>query len=254
MSFAVSSDAYDRFMGRFSRPLAEQFATLTLEECRPWWRALDVGSGPGILTEQLVHRLGAGGVAAVDPEPRFVAEMQQRWPEADVQLGKVEALPWEDGSFDVTLGQLVLHLVAEAVAAIDEMRRVTAQGGLVAACAWDNAGEHGPLSHFWSVARATDPSVRGEPGLPGCAPGELLSSFKAAGLHDVREARLEFPVHFVDFEHWWEPYTFGVGAAGAFVRTLDDPARDRLVEALRASLPSDGFELRVAAWCALGTA
>jgi trans-aconitate methyltransferase len=74
VSFAVTADAYDQFMGRFSAPLAEQFvALLSLDDgaC-----ALDVGCGPGALTRVLVDRLGAGQVAAVDPAPPFVAAVR----------------------------------------------------------------------------------------------------------------------------------------------------------------------------------
>ncbi|MCI0636355.1 MAG: class I SAM-dependent methyltransferase, partial [Actinobacteria bacterium] len=65
MSFAVAADAYDRFMGRYSTPLAAPFATLA--GVAPGQRMLDVGCGPGALTAELVERLGADAVTAVDP-------------------------------------------------------------------------------------------------------------------------------------------------------------------------------------------
>ena len=63
MSFDVSADAYTRFMGRYSEPLAAVFADLA--GVRPGQRALDVGCGPGALTAELASRLGAGEVCAV---------------------------------------------------------------------------------------------------------------------------------------------------------------------------------------------
>ena len=59
------ADAYDRFMGRYSRPLAAPFADfagLPLDG-----RVLDVGCGPGALTSELARRAGPGLVTAVDP-------------------------------------------------------------------------------------------------------------------------------------------------------------------------------------------
>lgn len=65
VAFSVSAEAYDRFMGRYSVPLAPlfvDFAGVTHDG-----RVLDVGCGPGALTSELVLRLGPASVAAVDP-------------------------------------------------------------------------------------------------------------------------------------------------------------------------------------------
>ncbi len=60
-TFAVSGNAYDAFMGRYSRPLASRFADFAGVSAGQ--QALDVGCGPGALTGELVQRLGfaAGG-------------------------------------------------------------------------------------------------------------------------------------------------------------------------------------------------
>lgn len=57
MSFRTSADAYDRFMGTFSGPLAARFVDVL--DPRRGTNALDVGCGPGALTAVLVQRLGA---------------------------------------------------------------------------------------------------------------------------------------------------------------------------------------------------
>ena len=67
MSFTVSADAYDRYMGRYSRRLAPLFADLA--RVKPEQRVLDVGCGPGALTSELAMRVGADRVAAADPSP-----------------------------------------------------------------------------------------------------------------------------------------------------------------------------------------
>jgi trans-aconitate methyltransferase len=71
VSFDVSADAYQRFIGRCSEPLAVRFADLA--RVRGGQRALDVGCGPGTLTAELVRRLGAGAVCAVEPSASFAA-------------------------------------------------------------------------------------------------------------------------------------------------------------------------------------
>jgi SAM-dependent methyltransferase len=105
--FDVAADSYARFMGRFSEPLASKFADLA--GVRTAQRALDVGCGPGALTAELVKRLGAGAVDAIDPSPSFVAAARARCPSVDVRIGSAERLPFAAEAFDVTLAQLVVH-------------------------------------------------------------------------------------------------------------------------------------------------
>jgi ubiquinone/menaquinone biosynthesis C-methylase UbiE len=152
--FDVSPDAYARFMGRYSEQLAAAFADLA--GVGPGQQALDVGCGPGVLTAELVRRLGPEAVTAIDPSETFVAAVRARWPEADVRLGTAEELPFTDGAFDVALAQLVVHFMADPVAGLREMARVTRPGGTVAASVWDHAGGRSPLTLFWEVARDLD--------------------------------------------------------------------------------------------------
>ena len=137
MSFDVAAEAYDRFMGRFSSRLSAPFADLAGVE--DGQRVLDVGSGPGALTAELVQRLGPESVAAVDPSEPFVAAARSVTPRRDVRLAPAEELPHADDEFDAALAQLVVHFMAAPVAGLTEMARVTRSGGVVAACVWDLA-------------------------------------------------------------------------------------------------------------------
>ena len=67
VSYFTAADAYDRFMGRYSRLLSPQLADFAGIDAGQ--RVLDVGCGPGALTAELVARVGAASVAAVDPSP-----------------------------------------------------------------------------------------------------------------------------------------------------------------------------------------
>jgi ubiquinone/menaquinone biosynthesis C-methylase UbiE len=127
VSFDVSPEAYTRFMGRYSEPLAALFADLA--GVRRGQRALDVGSGPGALTAELVSRLGPDAVCAVDPSEPFAAAVSERCPGVDVRLATAEQLPFDDGAFDVTLAQLVVPFMRSPVAGLREMARVTRNGG-----------------------------------------------------------------------------------------------------------------------------
>src|SRR5580692_2275835 len=150
-----------RFMGKYSEPLAARFADLA--GIRSGQRVLDVGCGPGALTAQLASRTGPDAVSAVDPSPSFAAAVRERLPGVDVRLAAAEKLPFPEGAFDAALAQLVVHFMADPVAGLREMSRVTRPGGVVAACVWDHGPDgRGPLSPFWDAAQEIDPTLEGE--------------------------------------------------------------------------------------------
>jgi SAM-dependent methyltransferase len=252
MGFAVPADAYDRFMGRYSVPLASEFADFA--RVAAGQRVLDVGCGPGALTTELVARLGAESVSAVDPSEPFVAAARERHPGVDVQRAAAEELPFEDRSFDAALAQLVVHFMADPVGGLRELARVTREDGVVAACVWDHGGGQGPLTVFWAAARELDPGVHDESQLPGSREGQLTELFEAAGLRDVEETLLSVEVEHPSFDDWWEPFTFGVGPAGAYVAGLDADGRVALRERLREKLPAAPFVPAARAWAARGVA
>jgi SAM-dependent methyltransferase len=252
MSFAVAAEAYDRFMGRYSSPLAAPFADFA--GIAAGRKALDVGCGPGALTTELVDRLGAASVAAVDPSEPFVSAVTNRLPGISAQRAEAESLPFEDDSFDTALAQLVVHFMRDPVAGLKEMRRVTRTDGVVAASVWDHGGGQGPLSTYWDAVRQLDPSNVGESTLAGSTQRDLTRLFEAAGLDDVEELPLTVDVEHQTFEEWWEPYTLGVGPAGAYVAGLDPERRERLREVCRARLPDAPFVISARAWCARGRA
>ena len=251
MSFDVAADAYDRFMGRYSRVLSPVFADFV--GVRTGQRVLDVGCGPGALTTELVHRLGPASVAAVDPSEPFVAAARERHPGVDVRRSSAEDIPHPDGAFDVVMAQLVVHFMRDPVAGLAEMARVTRPDGLVAACVWDFAGERAPISAFWQAAREADTQVQDESDLGGAREGHLRQLFEAAGLQDVEETALLVPVEHETFDDWWEPFELGVGPAGAYLAPLAPPERAALRERCRAILPPPPFTMTTAVWAARGS-
>ncbi len=253
MAFDVAGSAYQRFMGRFSERLSAPFADFAGVCAGAGMRVVDVGCGPGVLTTELVDRLGADAVVAADPSEPFVAAARSRLPEVDIRAAPAEALPFADQSFDAALAQLVVHFMRDPAAGVGEMARVTRPGGVVAVCVWDHAGGRGPLSPFGAAVAEVDPAAPDESSLTGAAQGQLEVLLRAGGLGDVQGAELTVGRDYASFEDWWEPYTLGVGPAGDHVRTLDAAGRDRLVEACRSQIPDRPFTLDAVAWAARGT-
>jgi SAM-dependent methyltransferase len=252
VSFTVGADAYDRFMGRYAMLLAPQLADFAAVDAGQ--RVLDVGCGPGALTAELVRRLGPAAVSAVDPSEPFVAAAQERNPGVEVRRAAAEQLPFRDQAFDAALAQLVVHFMADPVVGLREMARVTRERGVVAACVWDHAGGQGPLSLFWEAAREFDRDVEDESQLAGAREGHLAQLLQAAELYKIEESALFVHVEHRSFEDWWEPFTLGVGPAGACTAALDPKRQRRLRDLCREMLPAAPFVLTARAWAARGSA
>ena len=249
MSFTVSADAYMRFMGKYSEPLAVRFADLAGVDLGQ--RVLDVGCGPGALTAELVSRAGADAVSAVEPSASFAAATRERLPGVDVRRSAAEQLPFPDDAFDAAMAQLVVHFMADPVKGLREMGRVTRPGGVIAACVWDHAGGRGPLTAFWSAVRELDPAADDESGRAGVRDGHLAELFTQAGLGGAQVSTLTVRVRHASFDDWWEPFTLGVGPAGAYLASLAPDRRAVLREHCRRLQPAGPFDVSATAWAAV---
>jgi SAM-dependent methyltransferase len=253
VSFTASGDAYDRFMGRYSRELAPRLVAFA--GIAEGMRALDVGCGSGLLTSALADRLGAANVAAADPSESLLAACAHRVPGAGVRRATAEELPWPDASFDAVLSQLVLNFVADADAAVAEMSRVAAPGAILASCTWDYAGGMRMLHTFWDAAAELDAEAPDESRMRYRTEAELASLWERGGVNDVETRPLEVEVAYGSFDEYWEPFTLGVGPAGAYYASLDPQARAALREGCfsRLGSPAGPFSLDARAFAVRGT-
>ena len=255
MTFETSREAYDAFMGRYADRLAPRlivFAGVQRGE-----RALDVGCGPGSLTEALAELVGPENVAAVDPSEPFAAASAERVPAADVQVGAAESLPWPGDTFDVALSQLVVNFMSDADAGVAEMRRVVHPGGTVASCTWDYSGGMTMLRTFWDAALSLDSETPDEGRMMRYNdPDSLRELWLRAGLEAVENDALVVEVSYRDFGDYWEPFSAGVGPAGAYTLSLDPDRRAALREECRRRLgdPDGAFTLSAKAWAVKGRA
>ena len=249
MSFDVSGNAYDRFMGRYSRELAPAFADFARVEAGQ--RVLDVGCGSGVLTGELARRLGADHVAGADPSPLLEA-CAERVPGADLKRAGAEELPWPDDSFDAALAQLVVHFMTDVAAGIAEMARVTRAGGVVASSTWDFSGGMKLLGTFWASARAVDPGAESESSAFDEA--RLDALWRGAGLGEVEVDGLVVSSRYEDFDELWDTFLLGVGPAGQHL-AAQPPERQSAIRAeyfSRAGEPTGPFELDARAWAVRG--
>src|SRR5262245_1676434 len=170
-----AADAYERFMGRWSRRLSPLF--LKFAGLKDGDRVLDVGSGTGALALAVLQEAPASRVVGVDPPPDYIAQARTRAGGrlAIFEEGDAQSLRFPDGSFDAALALLVVNFIPDRVAAVREMARVTRPGGMVAAAVWDYGDGMEMLRAFWDEAVALDPAgeKKDERHMPVWRTGEL---------------------------------------------------------------------------------
>ena len=255
------ADAYERYVGRWSRPVAREFlGWLAVPRGSVW---LDVGCGTGALTQTIVETAHPASMLAVDPSPGFIAGAQRQLADQRVrfEIGDARALPVADGQVAATVSGLMLNFVpaAEQATAAREMRRVTQSRGVVGAYVWDYAGEMHMMRAFWDAAVALDPrgaEIDESRRFPICQPQPLASLFQTAGLEGVEVRAIDIPTVFRDFDDYWAPFLGGQGPAPAYTMSLDQDRRAALRDRIRAALPiaADGsISLIARAWAVRGT-
>jgi len=254
----AAADAYERFMGRWSRklaPLFVAFASVTDADS-----VLDAGSGTGALASAIVDAHPSARVTAVDLSETYVRYAQKRRSSERVQfaVGDLQSLGISNASFDKTLSMLALNFVPGPERALQEMVRVTRAGGVVAAAVWDYGFRMEMLRLFWDEAVALDSAVaeRDERYMPLCGRGELSELWRAGGLDHVDEQALPITLEFSSFADYWAPFLGGQGPAGAHLASLPRGDRAALESRLRRRLlhgRRDGsFTLQARAWAVRG--
>jgi SAM-dependent methyltransferase len=251
-------EAYERYVGRWSRAVAEEFVRrLGVPAGRSW---LDVGCGTGALTSAVLRAGGPAAVHGVDPSGGFLAHARREIddPRARFAVGDARALPFPDARFDAAVSGLVLNFVPEPEAAVAELARVVAPGGVVGAYLWDYADGMQMIRLFWDAATALDPAaaeVDEGRRFPLCRPESLRTLWTGAGLTDVEVEPIEVPTRFRDLDDYWTPFLGGQGPAPGFVATLDGDRRAALHALLGERLPlaADGsITLSARAWAVSG--
>jgi trans-aconitate methyltransferase len=254
----TSGNAYESYVGRWSRLVAPEFLEwLGVAPRRRW---LDVGVGTGALTAAILARWDPDSVVGIDSSEPFVSHARAAVLDARArfEVGLAADTGLADDSVDVVVTGLVLNFVPNIGDALSEARRVVRPGGLVAGYVWDYAEGMQPIRRFWDAAAALDPAAQAvDQGIlyPIAAPEPLASAFSAAGLDAVEVRSIEVPTVFADFDDFWRPFLGGTGTAPAYVGSLTESARQALRDRLHASVPGepDGtIRLRARAWAARG--
>jgi len=216
--------------GRFSEPAREALADLT--GIGPGMRVLDVGCGSGEMCALAAAR--GAEAAGLDAAEGMIEIARRRVPEADLRVGPMEQLPWEDDRFDVVTAINALQFAADFVDALAEAARVTRPGGAVAVSNW------GPMEdrQLFVVMRA----LRDGPSAAGSdisEPGGLERLARRAGLEPREAGDLEVPYEARDQETLVQAF-FNDALFGVLQRLGEDEVRRLIVEAAAPFRGRDG--------------
>lgn len=173
--------------GGFADPV--RLAIVERTGIRTGSRVLDVGCGSGEFLD-LLDRTGAT-TAGIDPAPAMIELARTRVPAADLRLGDAESLPWPDGSFDVVTAVNALQFADDPTAALADMARVTAPGGLVAVANWAEGARNDLHRVEVAVAAAHEEDL--PPDGDVRMPGGLEALLTAGGLAVVTSGLVAVP-------------------------------------------------------------
>ena len=226
-------EAYEQFMGRWSRELGKAFIGWLQPPHGADW--LDVGCGTGIFTELISDTCAPASVTAIDPSEYQIARAcaQVKRTKTAFRLADAQELPLSDQSFDVVASALAMNFIPDKARAMAEMRRVVRPGGLIAACIWNFAAElspSGPLRRAMRVIGIEAPPV---PGTDTSGGGVLAGLFEKAGLKGLDTNSIEVAVSFRDFDDFWRSQTPHYAPTTGVIAALSLKDRLRLMEAVR---------------------
>lgn len=250
----ASSDAYEPYVGRWSRIIARDFVDwLGIPAERRW---LDIGCGTGALSQTILARDAPQTLMGIDPSEDFIVHARRIIddPRAEFQVGDAQSLPVANRTFDAAVAGLVINFVPDMKKAAAEMVRVTRQGGTTTAYVWDYAGEMQMMRRFWDAAVALDPAALDKDEgrrFPVCRPEPLAALFRDAGLADVEVRAIDARTVFKDFDDYWTPFLGGQAPAPGYCMSLSEDRRAALRDQLRSTLPfrNDGsLHLIARAW------
>ncbi len=254
----ASGEAYEPFVGRWSRLVATEFLSWLAVPSGCTW--LDVGCGTGALSQTILDLAEPKKICGIDPSEGFVSYARAQVNDARVKfdIGNAMSLPRESERFDAVVSGLVLNFVPDPAKALSEMSRISRPGGTVAVYVWDYAGEMQLVRHFWDAAVTLDPrALEHDEGRrsPICKAEPLTSLFQSAGLKNVETKAIDVPTTFKNFDDYWSPFLGGQGPAPGYAMSLSEEKRVQLRELIRKRLPiePDGsIHLVARAWAIRG--
>jgi SAM-dependent methyltransferase len=207
-------------------------------------RLLDIACGSGLAVE--LAGLRGARCAGIDASPRLIAVAKDRSPDADLRVGDMNALPWEDDTFDVVtsfrgIWGTTPHAVSEAL-------RVLAPGGRIGLTVWGHVKASPGAWAFAPFLLADEPKVQNQAAMVALGrPGEGEALLADVGFTDIERMTVPFVFEFADPDAYARalaatgPAYEAIQAAGeeAFLEMAVELGRQHVREGLPLRAPVD---------------
>jgi SAM-dependent methyltransferase len=195
-------------------------------------RVLDCGCGAGRFARMAADR--GASVAGIDASAELIAIASERSKEGDFRVGDIEALPWDDDSFDLVTGFSAFQFADDKVQALREAGRVTR--GAVVVVIPTRAAESGVSAVFRPVfPLLPDAELRSlaASGMFALSePGKLEEVLGVAALTALEDSEIECPIAFEDIDTAERAF-IGAGPTQLAIRHSDEAT---IAETIRAAL------------------
>jgi SAM-dependent methyltransferase len=176
------SETWAELMEPCMRPLTD--AALDALGVGAGTNLLDVGCGSGGLLTVAAAR--GGHVTGLDAALGMVTVARRRLPNARIEHGDIEELPFSDESFDAVTGTNAFQYAATPREALVEARRVLRPSGRLVAAVWSPPELCGLAPYLAALGAQLPPPVPGAPGPFALSDdGALTQLLASAGLHPI---------------------------------------------------------------------
>jgi len=185
-------------------------------------RLFDAGCGGGGASLLAAQR--GADVTGLDASDALIALARERVPEGDFRAGDLEALPYDEQTFDAIIASLAVQYTADPIAALRELKRVCADEGILAISTWGPPEQCEQRVIFKAVRDVMPSPPKGGGPFALSASGALEKLVEQAGWKVIGDGEAECPFEYPDLETFWRAQR----AAGPLQAQIGSLGEERL--------------------------
>ena len=216
-------------------PAMRPFHRATLQALEPLRgrTLLDAGCGSG---QALADAAARGAVVSgLDATAELLEIARERTPSADLRVGDIQELPYDEGAFDVVTAFNAVQYAVDPAAAVGELARVCRRSGRVAIGVWGD-----PLrcetEGLFARLRSLAPPPPGTPAPLALSDAGVVEELLAkAGLDVQGGAEVPFPLTFATLDEAWRAHV----SAGPLQKVISVAGADAVRRVVDAVLVAD---------------
>ena len=216
-------------------------ATLDTAQVGSGVRFLDAGCGGGGASVLAAER--GATVSGLDASAPLIEIAAERVPDGDFRVGDLEALPFDDDSFDAVIAANSIQYAEDRIAALRELARVATPEARIAVGLFASPEKVDFRVIFAAIRDALPepPTGDGPFGLSGS--GVLDRLVARAGLNVVDSGEVNLPFAYPNIEVFWQALVSGGPVQGALDLVGEDALKQSVLEAIEPHITDSGAVL-----------